>query len=494
MTNSKITRRALLISVVALMLCLAMLTGTTFAWFTDQETSANNKIVAGDLDVQLLMYDETAQDYVDIGEESDPIFGADGSLIAQNNNLNTLWEPGKTQVAYLAIKNNGSLALKYKVELEVEEADTKKLYEVMSYAITPGAQNVGVTAWDAANAKSIVLGTQAVSGEVELEKGITHYFALSVHMDENAGNSYENAKISFDLTVYATQLNVEPDAFGPDYDKDALFAVADDLYIDQTTGEYVATSTAGLSSIAALAGEDDTITSVNYNGVDVPVVSDTTELATAAPNNELVVLASGNYQMPDGSDISLRGKTLTTVGTKDTVVDVSNVDARDQFVTGATVLFEGVTLNFGSSNYMGFANTASLTYKDCKINGLQFLFGDNVTFENCEFNSNGAEHSVWTYGAKNVSFKDCSFTYGDRAINCYSDNDVSGGKQTVDFTNCTFEAERDTSEGAIEINSYFFSVGIEVNVNNCTAPAYGQLAYVSRWDSTNGAKTTINIR
>ena len=223
MTNSKITRRALLISFVALMLCLAMLTGTTFAWFTDQETSANNKIVAGDLDVQLLMYDETAQDYVDIGEESDPIFGADGSLIAQNNNLNTLWEPGKTQVAYLAIKNNGSLALKYKVELEVEEADTKKLYEVMSYAITPGAQNVGVTAWDAANAKSIVLGTQAVSGEVELEKGITHYFALSVHMDENAGNSYENAKISFDLTVYATQLNVEPDAFGPDYDANSQY-------------------------------------------------------------------------------------------------------------------------------------------------------------------------------------------------------------------------------------------------------------------------------
>ena len=154
----------------------------------------------------------------------------------------------------------------------------------------------------------------------------------------------------------------------------------------------------------------------------------------------------------------------------------------------------GVTLNFGKVNYMGFANTASLTYKDCNINGLQFLYGENVVFENCNLNSNGAEHTVWTYGVKNVSFTDCDFTYGDRGVNCYSDNDVVGGKQTVNFTNCTFATENTASEGAVEINSTYFSVGIEVNMEGCTAPAYGKMAYVSPWDSTNGAKTTINIK
>ena len=68
MTN-KTTKRALLISVVALILCFAMLMGTTYAWFTDSVTSVGNKIEAGTLDVQLWMYNGT--EYVDISDEID---------------------------------------------------------------------------------------------------------------------------------------------------------------------------------------------------------------------------------------------------------------------------------------------------------------------------------------------------------------------------------------------------------------------------------------
>ena len=219
--------------------------------------------------------------------------------------------------------------------------------------------------------------------------------------------------------------------------------------------------------------------------------SSQTSLSNALNNGATeVLLKDGSYTMPEPD---LRGKGLTITGSKDVVIDASAVDARDQFVTGATLKFEGVTLNFGKDNYMGFANTASLTYKDCKINGLQFLFGENVVFENCDLDSNGAEHTVWTYGVKNVSFTDCDFTYGDRGVNCYSDNDVPGG-QTVNFTKCTFATENTASEGAVEINSCFISEGIVVNMEGCTAPAYGEMAYVSPWDSTNGAKTTINIK
>lgn len=142
-------------------------------------------------------------------------------------------------------------------------------------------------------------------------------------------------------------------------------------------------------------------------------------------------LGDFNFKMPE---VNLQGKTLTIIGSKNTVIDMSKVDIRNQFVTGATIEFDGVTLNFGTVNYMGLANTKSLTYKNCTINGLQFLFGENVTFENCDLNSNGAEHCVWTYSAHNVTFTDCDFTYGDRGINCYNDNDVVGGKQTVTST------------------------------------------------------------
>lgn len=219
---------------------------------------------------------------------------------------------------------------------------------------------------------------------------------------------------------------------------------------------------------------------------------------------ESISLPAGNYVMPaslNGGNVLLQGKTITISGTKDTVIDTSTISANDQFVTGATVAFDGVTLKFNESDpsklYMGFANTASLTYKNCHITGLQILYGDKVTFENCVIDSSantmGQPHSVWTYGAKNVNFIDCDFIYGDRAVNCYKDDDIDGGKQVVNFKNCTFTTTDTNSEGGVEINSSAFSVGIEVNMEGCTAPANGDMVFVSKWDSSNGAKTTINV-
>ncbi len=221
MTNKKGTKRALLMSVLAMLMCVTMLVGSTFAWFTDSVTSAGNKIVAGKLDVQLLMKTSAEGDYVDISNATAPIFG-NGS-IAQDNNAETLWEPGKTQVAYLAIKNNGNLDLKYTVGLNVVNVKND-LYEVMEYAIVPDAQYGSVTSWTSGN--SVVIGTQSVSGDVELKKGEIHYFALAIHMDEEAGNKYQEGEVDFDLTVLATQLASESDSFNNQYDKDAEYAVS----------------------------------------------------------------------------------------------------------------------------------------------------------------------------------------------------------------------------------------------------------------------------
>ena len=237
------------------------------------------------------------------------------------------------------------------------------------------------------------------------------------------------------------------------------------------------------------------------DAVDTPLIKDNTNFTGAvAGGSENVVLGSGNFSMPDGSEyVDLRGKELNIVGNSSTVIDVSNVDTRDQFVTGASLVFDGVTLNFNDGSgyiYMGFANTASLIYRNCHITGMQFLYGDNVTFENCVIDSSantGEPHSVWTYGAKNINFIDCDFIYGDRAVNCFKDQDIDGGKQVVNFKNCTFTTTKNDSEGAVEINSSVFSVGIEVNLDGCTAPANGDMVFVSKWDGTDGAKTTINV-
>ena len=219
MTNKRTTKQALVASAILLCMSFTMLLGTTFAWFTDSATSAGNKIVAGTLDVQLLMYNGT--EYVNIGDSKAPIFG-EGSL-AQNNNAETLWEPGKTQVAYLAIKNNGNLDLKYQVAINVrDDEDDKDLYKVLKYDIIEGKENgVGVTEWSYADAKTVDVGNNIDTDDVFLKAHTDHYFALAVHMDEEAGNEYQGGYVNFDIKVLATQVASEKDSFDNQYDNGA---------------------------------------------------------------------------------------------------------------------------------------------------------------------------------------------------------------------------------------------------------------------------------
>ena len=51
------TKRSLLASVLALAMCVTMLVGTTFAWFTDSASTSVNRIEAGKLNVALEMAD-----------------------------------------------------------------------------------------------------------------------------------------------------------------------------------------------------------------------------------------------------------------------------------------------------------------------------------------------------------------------------------------------------------------------------------------------------
>ena len=220
-----VTKRSLLTSVLSLFLCFAMLLGTTYAWFTDTASSKGNKVQAGTLDVELLMWNGT--EYVNISTSEDPIFD---SAANANNSTKTLWEPGKTQVAYLAIENKGKLDLKYSVALNVTNI-TKNLNEVMEYTITPDAKDGAAVAWDASAAQQVVAGIQTVTAsDTTLQaapNGVNiHYFALSIHMMEEAGNEYKGGEITFDLNVLATQVNTEEDAYGPDYDKDVVISPA----------------------------------------------------------------------------------------------------------------------------------------------------------------------------------------------------------------------------------------------------------------------------
>ncbi|MBO5953164.1 MAG: hypothetical protein J6Q53_03470 [Oscillospiraceae bacterium] len=53
MKRKNTTRSALFTSIMSLLLCVSMLLGTTYAWFTDSVVSGNNVIAAGNLDIEL---------------------------------------------------------------------------------------------------------------------------------------------------------------------------------------------------------------------------------------------------------------------------------------------------------------------------------------------------------------------------------------------------------------------------------------------------------
>jgi len=112
MTNCKSTKRALLTSSISLLLCFAMLLGTTFAWFTDSAATGSNVITAGNLDIDV-QYTLDGENWADLDGATD-LF------------QKSLWEPGHTEVVVLKIENNGSLALKYAANMNIVSETTGK--------------------------------------------------------------------------------------------------------------------------------------------------------------------------------------------------------------------------------------------------------------------------------------------------------------------------------------------------------------------------------
>lgn len=232
------TKRALLTSVLALVLSLAMLAGSTFAWFTDTASTGVNRIVSGNLDVGL--------QYWGVGED-----GQKKWLTAEDSKKlfdeNALWEPGYTQIVYLKVKNNGNLALTYAMQITpVHETvgvnvdgEEFKLSDYIKFGWTTFTVDGDGTpvALDREAAQTGVGGgaqlgtTLHRQAELPLKADAEELVALVAWMPEDVGNeaNYSTVQptIELSLKVLATQAAVESDSFNNTYDDDA--AAAEDL-------------------------------------------------------------------------------------------------------------------------------------------------------------------------------------------------------------------------------------------------------------------------
>ena len=370
MTNRKSTKRALLGSVMAMVLCLAMLVGATFAWFTDTASTGVNKIQAGNLDVQLVDENGNSLEGKTL-EFKKAANAAEGEAV--------LWEPGCTyELPAVYVKNNGKLALKYKVAITGINGSAK-LNEVIDWTINDAD----------------------LSADHSLSAGATsEALTIKGHMKESAGNEYMNESIDgIAITVAATQDTVESDSFGKTYDKDAEYPIT------VTTGDelqsIVNNATAPVNIVLA--------NSITTNNFVIPEDKDVTldlNGRTVTNAESHTILNKGHLTLKDssadksGQIISLKGNTAA----------LRNGDNAVCVVEGGTISRDGangntwhVVENFGKmtfnggkvvlKNGNGFAITngwnyfdpgASTTHAVMEINALE-LDTDSSGIKNCRY-------------------------------------------------------------------------------------------------------------
>ena len=373
MTNRKSTKRALLGSVMAMVLCLAMLVGATFAWFTDTTSTGVNKIQAGNLDVALEMKD------------GDNWVSAEGKTLTFKTKDNRaadqiLWEPGCTyELPQLRVVNKGNLALKYKIQITGIQGDAK-LNEVIDWTINDAAIDL--------TEGHLTAGQQGDA------------FTIKGHMQETAGNDYQNLTIDgIGINVVATQDTVESDSSNNQYDANAEYPVA------VTTGDELQTivnnATAPVNVVL--------MNSITTNNFVIPEDKDVTldlNGRTVTNAESHTILNKGHLTLKDssadksGQIISLKGNTAA----------LRNGDNAVCVVEGGTISRDGangntwhVVENFGKmtfnggkvvlKNGNGFAITngwnyfdpgASTTHAVMEINALE-LDTDSSGIKNCRY-------------------------------------------------------------------------------------------------------------
>ena len=196
----------------------------------------------------------------------------------------------------------------------------------------------------------------------------------------------------------------------------------------------------------------------------------------AANNGDTITLAPGKYKMPSSETTA----NITITGTTNTVIDVT----MGAYLDKATLTFEGVSFKVGTGKANGNGSdyaalySPNVIYKNCTFKGPMRVGRDGAKFIGCEFTELGNDY-IWTYG-NDVTFEECTFNTDGKAILIYSD----GGAEVsqVSVKKCTFNATGGAKAGAIanqncaaiEIHNYGNGVNLTTADNTYDANFSGE--------------------
>ena len=508
MSNRKATKRALLTSVMALVMCVVMLVGTTFAWFTDTASTGVNKIQAGNLDVEVY-YRTAIQD-----KEEDPdegwkplkdatdLFGAAG----------TLFEPGHTRVVELKIKNAGNLRLKYKISMNVvsEQPGTNKdgnPYKLSNYLKVANtaivACNTGVEMTDAM-AEAFSAGMfmknfaqwkneqsfgsfelEKINGTVnELQPGGEAILGMKVYMPEDVGNeanartSDEAASISFGLNILATQYIGETDSFGNNYDKDALYPDVTVIKAEEgkTVNQVAEEKLSANEEVINVALSEDTTFDVKpYD--QKPMGGDKTKVITINGQGHKLTFNNTNS---DWNNVTWGDARLVI---KNAVIDNSGYNADGGTWNGHDITFKGnVELeNVTFTNAVAIDGTAVL--KNVSISDksatqdtymLWIVAGSDVTLDNCTIDGKSSvegikncaiaikDQYVTDPGMTKLTIKDSTITSDEKAAVLVT----STGGAEITMTGVDISGTQDTTNAV-----WYDGSDANITVSGCSKKA-----------------------
>ena len=478
MKSHRQTKRALLTSVMALVMCVVMLVGTTFAWFTDTESTSVNKIEAGKLDVQLMMataWDSTTGEPTawDDAEGKTLNFLVNGAVPAQGTQI--LWEPGCTyKLPELRVVNNGNLALKYKITVNGVTGDAK-LLEAIDFTAKMGADDE--TSLD--NLSGAILPSGAAPTPAGEAVGTTEPITIKGVMKTTAGNEYQGLSIDgIGITVVATQYTYEYDSKDNLYDKDAdaTIQVNKDNIQDYLDGKYG--SIDGMTLVLA-AGDYDELklgqpSSYAASGTlfTCPHNDPTDNSGSITFNNAEDYIEHMTTRPHHGGNTRSFSRTIrnltitaqegvTVKGLK--LISRAYDGERDPFVssrTGYNVIVNAYNLKFSKITFTGKVEISSQFSNDVIIDG--------VTFTECTFKTNDTtstngqalnySNSLNNRNIRNLVVDSCIFSNSYQGV--YTNN-VRG----VSVTNCQFNTTGHNAIG-IQDNPTAFNHGKVVITGN----------------------------
>ena len=407
MAKKTTTRKAMLLSLTSLLICAAMLVGTTFAWFTDSVTSGTNRIIAGNLDVEL-EHKNASGEFVSVTDADNQLW----QTAAFSGP--TLWEPGAMAVETFKISNKGTLALKYQFNINTllegayskvtwdEGANYYDLTDVVKMVIAdaaPATREAGVALFTNANTQSFSKAQNVALKAAALEPGASATFsvvlywapqenskdnlynlnnsgwklyspanaasAITAHDANDATEDYLFLKPS--VTLLATQQTSESDSFDNQYDANAT---ADgNVAISITSVRATATTTAGEPTVitAGSVGDNLSATKATIAANAVAADKEVTLVVEEEQSNDAATIAIGTGENESTAalyfDVSLEDQDGLDVALEENgFIDVELDIGKNLIVNTVNHRTTALTTNTSAAEYYSYnADTGILT-------------------------------------------------------------------------------------------------------------------------------------